>query len=1041
MRCALRTLLFGFLILWTAPALAQTQLGTGALGGVVKDDSDAAIAGARIAIANESNGLTRETTTGPAGSFAVPVLPPGVYQATVAKDGFATWKATGIEVNVGGSTTLAVTLRAASVSEVVTVGATLAIDTGKTDESSLIDRRSIQDLPINGRRADQFALLSPGVTRDGRFGLLSYRGMSGAFNNFMVEGADDNQAFFSEARGRTRIPGNISANAIQEFQVGKGAFLAEFGRAAGGSINSVLRSGSNGFHADGFWYFRNQSLMARDPLATIKPDEDRHQFGGSVSGPLKRDKLFIFANIDSQLRDYPLVIMDLTGALTSGRPTLPANPTAAQQATYDTDLKAFNRGVEETLKQFPGGAPGNTQPRSQNQYTGLVKVDYQINASNMLSTYYNHVHTAGDHAIQTPIVLGNVGRNGSDDVRINAYNARLTTTLGATRVNELRFQWSRDWEFQFSDASGPQVYVNGSGNFSFGTATFLQRPALPDERRTQVVDNFSWIAGSHAFKFGGEVNRAYDIIDNPAQFNGVYTYANALAFGRDLLDPATRAYSNYQQNFGLTGVNFSTIDYALFAQDQWRATSRLTINYGVRWDYQQLPAPRYPNPDVPETTSFHADLNNVGPRIGVAYDVTGKGQTVLRAGYGMYYARTPNQTIQNALTQTGLTDPARNTIALTLQPTDPLAPPYPSILPTLPASFQGATTISRLATDFEQPRVQDVTAGVSHELFRGWSVSATYMHTVGDAMPLNFDTNLPEAQFTRTYQLPDGTTFEVPFTAGVTRTASGQTQSNNLSRPNPNFGSITVVRSIGQSWYDALLLDVKRRFAAGAQMHLAYTWSKAENLSGTGDGGGGGAESIGPFVGGRLANQSDLASNRGTAPTDQRHRLVLDGIWQPRWRPLRGFLFSGIYTAESGRAIASLVSVPSIPFATPDGVQWNGYGGLRGQGGANFLPIVARNGVAGEWNYRLDLRISRDVHVSDRLVAQVVVEGFNLSNTSNFNGFNTTIYDATATTATTPLATPVVLRTNTSYLVANNDGSQPDGTNARRFQIALRFRF
>src|SRR5581483_10845349 len=190
-----------------------------------------------------------------------------------------TWKADDVEVNVGGATTLAVTLRAASVSEVVTVGASLAIDTSKTDASTQIDRRSIQDLPINGRRADQFALLSPGVTRDGRFGLLSYRGMSGAFNNFMVEGADDNQAFFAEARGRTRIPGNISANAIQEFQVGEGAFLAEFGRAAGGSINAVLRSGSNAMHADGFWYFRNQALMARDPLATVKPDEYRDQFG------------------------------------------------------------------------------------------------------------------------------------------------------------------------------------------------------------------------------------------------------------------------------------------------------------------------------------------------------------------------------------------------------------------------------------------------------------------------------------------------------------------------------------------------------------------------------------------------------------------------------------------------------------------------------------------------------------------------------------------------------------------------------------------
>jgi hypothetical protein len=969
------------------------------------------------------------------------VLPAGTYDVTVAVAGFSTWMTEAVEVNVGGSASVAVTLQPAGVSESVTVGGQLAVDTVKTDESSLVDRKSIEDLPINGRRADQFALLSPGVTRDGRLGLLSYRGMSGAFNNYMIEGNDDNQAFFSESRGRTRIPGNISANAIQEFQVGRGAFLAEFGRAAGGSINSVLRSGANQTHVDAFWYFRNQALMARDPLATTKPVEYRDQFGGSVSGPIIHNKLFYFVNYDSQLRNFPLVIEDLTGALTSGKPVLPANPTDAQRAQFALDTAAFNAGVAGALAQFPGGSPGHTTPRSQNQYTALAKVDYQLNPSTNLSSYYNFVKTVGQHAIQVPIVLGNVGRNGSDDVRIHAYNGRLTTTLSGTKVNEFRFQWSRDWEFQHSDTTGPQVYVNGSGNFSFGTATFLQRRALPDERRLQFVDNFSWIAGRHAIKVGAEWNRAYDLIDNPAQFNGVFTYSNALNFGRDQLDPTTRAYSSFQQNFGLTGVNFATIDYAAFAQDQWRATTKLTINYGLRWDYQQMPKPQFPNPAVPETTTIHADTNNFGPRVGVAYDLTGSGKTVLHAGYGMYYARTPNQTIQNALSQTGLTDPTRNTIALTLQPTDPLAPIYPNILPTLPTNLSGSTTITRLAADFQQPRVQDVTFGVTREVFSGWVVTGTYMHTIGEFMPVNFDTNLPTPQFARTYQMPDGTTFTVPYVAGITRTAAGVTQSNNLSRPNPAFGAITVIRSNGENWYNAMLLEAKRRFAAGVQAHVAYTLAKAENLDGTGDGGGGGAESIGPFVGGRLRDQFNVASNRGTAPTDQRHRLVLDGIWQAQRGALHGFLFSALYTAESGRAVATLVTVPSIPFATPDSTQWNGYGGLNGQAGTNFLPTIPRNSVAGVWNYRLDMRVSREFVMPGGRSVEGILEGFNVLNRSNFNGFNTTGYTAAATTATTPVTTPIALTASSSYLQPNNDGSQPDGTNARRFQIAIRVRF
>ena len=302
-------------------------------------------------------------------------------------------------------------------------------------------------------------------------------------------------------------------------------------------------------------------------------------------------------------------------------------------------------------------------------------------------------------------------------------------------------------------------------------------------------------------------------------------------------------------------------------------------------------------------------------------------------------------------------------------------------------------------------------------------------------MPVNFDVNLPEQVFERTFQLPDGATFRAPFTAG------GQTQSINLSRPNAAFGAITVVRSIGGAWYDALLAELKRRFSSGVQLRIAYTLAKAENLSGSGDGGGSGAESVGPFAGARLADQTNIDSNRGTSPTDQRHRLVASGIWQPKGKLLGGFLFSGIYSAESGRPVSALLNLPSIPFATPDGTQWNGFGGVRGQGGANFLPTIRRNSHYGQSNFRLDLRVARLLRVKERLTIEAIAEGFNLFNRSNYTDFNTTIYDGTATAATARLSDPVVLRVNPTFLLPVGDGGQPDGTNARRFQLALRFRF
>jgi carboxypeptidase family protein len=359
----------------TSAALAQSQLGAGSISGTVSDSNGAVITGATVTITNAGTGLARTLTTGDAGQFSAPALPVGEYAARVEKTGFATLEQKGLIVNVGGTTTLRLELKPGAANEVVNIVAEQTIDAARTEETTLINRTQINDLPINGRRADQFALLAPGVTRDGRFGLLSYRGQSGVFNNFTLEGNDDNQAYFSEARGRTRIASNISANAAQEFQVAQSNFLPEFGRSAGGGINATVRSGANTFHGDGFWYFRNETLNARDPLATINPEERRDQFGGSFSGLVVKDKLFFFLNYDQQLRDFPLIIEDLSGVLTTG---LPANATAQE-------VDDFNRAATDLRSRFPNGAPGNTVPRSINQNLGLAKIDWNASRSNIVS--------------------------------------------------------------------------------------------------------------------------------------------------------------------------------------------------------------------------------------------------------------------------------------------------------------------------------------------------------------------------------------------------------------------------------------------------------------------------------------------------------------------------------------------------------------------------------------------------------------------------------------------------------------------------------
>jgi Carboxypeptidase regulatory-like domain len=1021
---------------------AQTQLGTGAISGTVRDASGAVVSGAQITIEQSGTGLIRRAKSNEAGEFLAPVLPTGTYSVRIAKAGFSTLEQDGIGVDVGGAANVTCTLKVGEITETVTVNAAPEINPAQTDISSLVDSSEIRNLPINGRRYYDFALLTPGVTRDGLFGLLSFRGTSGNFDNYMVEGNDDNQAYFSENRGRYRAPSTVSANAVEEFQVGQGSYLAEFGRATGGSVNMVLRSGANLLHADGFYYYRDQDFGARDPLATIKPPERRQQLGGSISGPVRANRLFYFVNYDQQIRDFPLVIEDLTNALQSGKPVLPTNPTAAQQATYNTQMTAFNAGVAYVMQQFPGGAPGNLQTRTMGNNIVLGKADYLINSSNTLSTFFNYMRSSGERAIQTPIVLGNVGRNGTDDVRIDSYNARLTTTLGPQKVNELRFQWSRDFEYEIADQPPPEVYANGSGNFSFGRATFLQRYALPDERRTQFVDNFSYTTGRHNFKFGGEINRVNDFINNPTEFGGVFTYPSTFALGEDLVTPGAKNYSSFIEDFGLAQYSYSTIDFALFMQDQWRPTHRLTINYGLRWDKETMPTPFAPNPAAPLTQKFPTDWKSFGPRVGVAYDVTGKGTTVIRGGYGLYYGRIPNGIIAYALQNTGLTDPSKALVSLTLQPTDPNAPVYPNILANVPTGESLSTTSTLLASNFARPRVQDFTIGVQQQLPLGIVLTASYARTYGDHLEIVTDSNLPAPQFTRNYQLPNGTTFSVPFSAGVIKTAAGATVSVNAARPIPSQGAVNVNTSDGKSWYNALILDMHRRLRTGVQVNTAFTWSKAENTAGSGNGEGIAAETA--FNGGTPQNQFNLAGDRGLSPLDQRYRLVMSAIWEPRGRGLRGFRFSAIETIEAGRPIGEFISVPSLPFLGMDGNTYNGFGGLLGQGTGgdrSLLPTVGRDSLAGPANYSLALRLSRDFRVTERFHIEALAEAFNVFNHSNYNGFNDTIYTAAATTNTTPLATPVMLTPTAGYLGPISDSSPPDGTNARRLQLALRFRF
>ena len=1061
-----RSILLFFVVFFACTlALAQSQLGTGAISGTVTDPSGQVVPAAVVTITNSDTGLTRTVNTTGAGVFTIPVLPPGTYTVKIEKSGFSTLEQKGVVVSVGGTATLQLAMKVGAVASVVEVTAeAAAIDTARTDQSTLVTREQINELPLNGRRYDQFALLTPGVTRDGSYGSITYHGISGAFNNFTVEGNDDNSLYWATTRGYTRLTQTTSANAIQEFQVGQTNFLPEFGRAVGGSVNAVMRSGGNKFHMDAFEFLKNSALSARDTFASFKPDESRHQFGGSVSGPIKQNKLFFFLNYDQQLRDFPLLIQDTGNALTANKPALANNPTAAQQTQYNADLNAWQTGIAYIKSKFPGGGPGNTLSRNFNEYLGTAKVDWNLSQKNTASFTYNHLRHDARNGIQTAQVLGTTGNNGTDLVINHQVNARLVSTISPALVNEFRFQWAKDFDTQMPDARVPYVSANG---FAWGTASYLPRWAYPDERKLQFVDNFAVIKGAHAFKFGFEIVKSHELMNGASSvaggFYGSYSYSTAIQLGYDLLNNGRGCpnsgsgtlftqpcYTSFGQAFGVSAFPFGVLDYAAFAQDSWKLRRNITLNYGVRWDYQKWPDPVFPNPAIPQSLKINADNKNVGPRAGIAWDLFGNGKTVVRGGYGMMFARSGNSMIEDIVRFTGLTDPSKNIVSLSFTPTTLGAPTFPNTFTNMPTSGSGGTpTTYRLASDFRRPRIQEINVGIERQLPLGMIVSINYIYTYGDRLQMNYDTNMIPANFTLTWQLPNGSTFQTPFSAGMTRTAAGVTLPNtNGSRPNPSYGAISEISSLGKNWYNGMLLEVKRRFQKGFALNVAYTLAKAENLSGTGSGYGGGAEN--GYGGGNVLDQFHLNANRAPAGTDQRHRLVANAVWEPGWKSdnpalnklVHGYRFSTITAIESGRPYSPGISLGTIRFQTPDGAQWQGMGGgLYGQGGLSVAPGYTRNSFYATWRDTIDLRASRQFQVTERLSFELMGEAFNLINHPNYYGVNYTMLTAPSPAATTPAGTPIVLTARTDFGTPNSTSIFPDGTSARRFQLAARFRF
>jgi outer membrane receptor protein involved in Fe transport len=1056
----------------------------GAIGGTATDSSRAVIASANVTVLNLGTGATSTGTSDEVGRFLVAHLQPGVYSLELTARGFGGFKAMRVTVEVGRVTIVDVSLSVQTQTETVTaVAEAPVIIADRADFSTNINQTTIENLPINGRRWSFFALDTPGAVPDGGFGLVSFRGISGLLNNNTVDGADNNQAFFSEERGRTRISYSSSEAAIQEFQINTSNYSAEYGRAAGGVVNAVTKSGTNQIHGQAFWYDRNSDWGAINPFQThlvggvatpFLPEDKRHQFGGGVGGAIIKDKLFWFFSADQQLRPFPAVANSGTpgaifaplttaeaGTLTS-RGILPTSPAVASALTLLTNLTG-------------------TVGRRGDQLILLPKIDWNITSKHHASFTYNRLRWNSPEGIQTAAVVNRgIESFGNDYVKDDWGVVKVVSTVSLTMVNELRYQYGRDFEFEngqppvagepVSQLGGsPQISVGGVGGFTFGVPNFLNRPKYPDERRNQIADTFSLNHGTHLIKFGFDVNHVHDSEINLFTGFGAYSYNTRVDFITDFVANATAAgplckatgtnapiecYASFTQGFGTPGFQFATNDLAFFVQDDWRISPRLTLNLGLRYETEIMPSPQIPNVALATTLTFPHDRRDLGPRVGAAWDVTGGGKTIVRGGYGIFYGRIINSTLFNAIANTGLAAGQNTT---TLQATSTGAPTYPNVILNGAGAVPFGVTAVGFAPNTRLPLVHEFDAEFERQIATNTVVSASYVGSLGRRLPRFLDTNLappalatsyavgvnPGATIMSPFASQDfvGQTFSVPY-FGVPADATGKKPlSGGTGRPNTAFGAITNVTDSVNSKYNALVVSVNRRFYKGFQIQSSYTFAHSYDF---------GQSSQTFSTSNNVLNPFDLAGEYSRSNFDIRHRFVFGAVWTPEvykgenhilQHLANGYTISPLLVVSSGAPFTPLLQ-GNAP--NPAGfTSVTGGTGVLADGGVNRTPFLASNSFQLPRTANIDLRLQKEFVLRERWKLLLSGDAFNLFNHNNVTGVDTQMYTICAAGAT---CTSLGSKPTVNTLVFNPHFGVPTASSntliaQRQIQVGIRLNF
>lgn len=975
-------------MVFAASAFAQAESGSAAIEGVVKDQNGAVVQGATVLIKNKETGLERTVMTNSNGAFSASVLPVGNYVVTTKASGFAEVPKT-ITLTVGESTPVEIVLGLQGASVQVDVTGDSDVISAETESTgSTISPRLVSDLPVRGRNFTEFVQLTPAVVQEGDRSGLIISGQRSINSNVAVDGADFNDALQGNQRGGNEQVFFFPQTAIREFQVVRSGATAEIGRTGAGFVNAVTKSGSNDIRGEAFYFNRNKKLTSPDAFGQDL-DNAQNQFGGSIGGPIKRDRAFFFVGIEQNLLRVPFVVkfQTIPGA------TVPANVAALEGEQFGTN----------------------------NPTAVFGRTDFILNQTNTLNVQYSYTRFEGknfsfENPRQDIAVEGNYTRENSS----NGLKGSLVSVLSSRLINEVRAQVGTDKRLERPNVTSGQAVIANFGTLGGDRA----RPRRFETVRYQVADNVSYDTGNHKLRFGFDINindvtqqresNTQPRFDFESRTQQAATSIDNFAAGRPrrfrqslpLSDPSQLIYTGTQKEF------------ALFVQDKFKVSSNLSLNFGLRWEGQINPQPINPNPAIPETARIPNDLKQWQPRPGLAYDVGGKGDTVIRLSAGLFAARTPANLFQRVTTDNGLNvreieiaevTACRNSAVVNLAGCLLRGPnaivTFPNALPAITAAVTPYILKQRVFgfdPTFQNPRSVQFSATVEQRLAKDLVFTAGYVRNSTYNLQRRIDRNL--------------------FPPTVL--ANGYLQWS-ATRPNTTIAQLEINESTAHSTYDALTLSMRRRFANRFQFEANYTLannrdddSNERNFSRQ--------PTLNPF---------NLKLEAGPSKQDVRHNLNISGLYDLG----RGFTVSSIIFARSGFPYTAFVE---------DGSDTNGDANDGNERVVIGGVISGRNAFRQPYFFNMDVRLLKAFRISETKRFELSAEVYNVTrNTNKGFGVDALSNYCTTSTALTDTANPRGITCPAGFFPSVRAGEATSAPSTARFggprqlQLGARFTF